>query len=107
MAGSSVAAAILLARTSSPFLFPVFQRIKHRIPGRPIPPSATVYLPFTDSARLRQQLKRSAVRFGTDFILKGRSKDSINAEIFHDSIRSVFLPNLAFDYIGYVFRGSG
>jgi hypothetical protein len=47
-----------------------------------------------DSARLREQLTRPEVRFGTDFILKGRSKPYIKAEIFHDYIRSVFLPNL-------------
>jgi hypothetical protein len=47
-----------------------------------------------DSTRIREQLKKSGVRFGTDFILKQRSKPYINAEIFMEYIRLVFLPNL-------------
>jgi hypothetical protein len=33
--------------------------------------------------------------FGSDFVLKSNSKPYINAEIFLDYIRTVFLPNLA------------
>jgi hypothetical protein len=47
-----------------------------------------------DSAKLREQLRKRGVRFGTDFILRGRSKPYINAEIFEEYIRTVFLPNL-------------
>jgi hypothetical protein len=47
-----------------------------------------------DSAKLREQLKKRGVRFGTDFVLKSRAKPYINAEIFSEYIRTVFIPNL-------------
>lgn len=47
-----------------------------------------------DSPKLRQQLKTHGVRFGTDFVLKSRAKPYINAEIFSEYIRTVFVPNL-------------
>jgi hypothetical protein len=47
-----------------------------------------------DSLAIRARLKRRGVRFGTDFILKSRSKPYISAELFTDYIRTVFLPNL-------------
>jgi hypothetical protein len=48
-----------------------------------------------DSASVREQLKKHSVRFGVDFVLKSNSKPYINAEIFLNSIRTVFLPQLA------------
>jgi hypothetical protein len=47
-----------------------------------------------DSPVVREQLKKRGVRFGTDFILKCRSKPYINSEIFEQYLRTVFLPNL-------------
>jgi hypothetical protein len=46
------------------------------------------------AAHVREQLKKHGVRFGTDFLLKGRAKPYINDEIFLKYIRMVFLPNL-------------
>jgi hypothetical protein len=37
----------------------------------------------------------SAGRFATDLVMKSSANPYINAEIFHDYIRTVFLPNLA------------
>jgi hypothetical protein len=39
-------------------------------------------------------LKKRGVGLGTDFILKSRAEPYINAEIFEEYIRTVFLPNL-------------
>jgi hypothetical protein len=47
------------------------------------------------SRRVREQLKKQGVRFATDFVLISNSKPDINAEIFLDYIRTVFLLNLA------------
>jgi hypothetical protein len=47
-----------------------------------------------DSADVREQLKKHGARFSTDFILKARAKPYINAEIFLEYIRTVFLSNL-------------
>jgi hypothetical protein len=47
-----------------------------------------------DSPTVRERLKKHGVRFGTDFILKHRAKPYINAEIFAEYIRTVFIPNL-------------
>jgi hypothetical protein len=47
-----------------------------------------------NSANVREQLKKHGVRFGTDFIFKARAKPYINAQIFFEYIRTVFLPNL-------------
>jgi hypothetical protein len=44
---------------------------------------------------VQERLKKEGVRFGTDFALRSNSKPYINAEIFFDYIRTVFLPNLA------------
>jgi hypothetical protein len=48
-----------------------------------------------DSLSLREQLRKHGVRFGTDFVLKHNQTPYINAVIFLDYIRTVFLPNLA------------
>jgi hypothetical protein len=48
-----------------------------------------------DSPSIRERLKKRAVRFGTDSIMKLNAKPSINAEIFTDDVQTVFLPNLA------------
>jgi hypothetical protein len=47
-----------------------------------------------DSPKLQQRLKTRGVRFGTNFVLKSRGKSDINAEIFSEDIRTVFIPNL-------------
>ena len=47
-----------------------------------------------DSPAVREHLKKRGVRFGTDFILKPCQKPYINAQIFEEYIRTVFLPNL-------------
>jgi hypothetical protein len=44
---------------------------------------------------VQERLKKEGVRFGTDFVLRSNSKPYINAEIFLDYIRTVFLLNLA------------
>jgi hypothetical protein len=47
-----------------------------------------------DSAYVRKQLTKHGLRFSADFILKERAKPYINAKIFFEYIRMVFLPNL-------------
>ena len=47
------------------------------------------------STAVQEQLKKQGVRLGTDFVLRSNPKPYINAEIFLDYIRTVFLPNLA------------
>jgi hypothetical protein len=44
---------------------------------------------------VQERLKKEGVRFGTDFVLRSNPSPNINAEIFLDYIRTVFLPNLA------------
>jgi hypothetical protein len=44
---------------------------------------------------VQERLKKEGVRFSTYFILRSNPKPSINAEIFLDYIRTVFLPTLA------------
>jgi hypothetical protein len=44
---------------------------------------------------VQERLKKEAVRFGRDFVLRSNPKPSINAEIFFDYIRTVFLPIFA------------
>jgi hypothetical protein len=44
---------------------------------------------------VQERLKKEVVRFGTDFVLRSNPEHYINAEIFLDYIRTVFLPNLA------------
>jgi hypothetical protein len=39
-------------------------------------------------------LKKRALRFGTDFILKSPAKPYISAEIFKEYVTTVFIPNL-------------
>jgi hypothetical protein len=43
---------------------------------------------------VQEWLKKEGVRFGTDFVLRSNPSPYINAEIFLDYIRTVFLPNL-------------
>jgi hypothetical protein len=45
--------------------------------------------------QVRKQLEKHGVRFGTDFVLRSNPKPYINAKIFLDYIRTVFLSNLA------------
>jgi hypothetical protein len=47
-----------------------------------------------DSLPIRENLKKRDVPFGTDFILKARSRPDINAKFSLDYIRTVFFPNL-------------
>jgi hypothetical protein len=47
-----------------------------------------------ESTRVRAQLKKSGIRFRTDFILKDGPKLHINTEIFLEYIPLVCLPNL-------------
>jgi hypothetical protein len=47
-----------------------------------------------DSPKVRERLKKHGVRFGTDFSLKHRAKPYVNAAIFAEYIRMVFIPNL-------------
>jgi hypothetical protein len=57
--------------------------------------SLTPYiLTSQDSPKVRERLKKHGVRFGTDFLLKHRAKPYVNAEIFAEYIRMVFIPNL-------------
>jgi hypothetical protein len=44
---------------------------------------------------VQERLKKDGVRFGTDFVLRSNPSPYINAEIFFDYIRTVFLPNRA------------
>jgi hypothetical protein len=44
---------------------------------------------------IQEWLKKDGVRFGTDFVLRSNPSRYINAQIFLDYIRTVFLPNLA------------
>jgi hypothetical protein len=44
---------------------------------------------------VQERLKKDGGRFSTDFVLTSNPKSYINAEIFTDYIRTVFLPNLA------------
>jgi hypothetical protein len=47
-----------------------------------------------DSLPVREALKKHGMRLGTDLVLKHRAKPYINAEVFEEYIRMVFLPNL-------------
>jgi hypothetical protein len=47
-----------------------------------------------DSLPVRENLKKRGVRFGIDFILKGRLKPDIKAEFCLSYLRTMFLPNL-------------
>jgi RecJ-like exonuclease len=47
-----------------------------------------------ESEYVREHLQKHWIRFGTDFILKARTKPYINAEIFLEDIRTVVLLNL-------------
>jgi hypothetical protein len=44
---------------------------------------------------VQEWLKKEGVRFGTDFVLRSNPSPYINAKIFLDYIRTIFLPNLA------------
>jgi hypothetical protein len=44
---------------------------------------------------VQERLKKEGVRFGTDFVFRSNPKPYINTESFLDSIRTVFLHNLA------------
>jgi hypothetical protein len=58
--------------------------------------SLTPYLITSQApASVQERLKKEGVRFGTDFVLRSNPSRYINAEIFLDSIWTVFLPNLA------------
>jgi hypothetical protein len=46
-----------------------------------------------DSLPVRENLKKRGRRFGSDFVLKARSKLYINAEFFINYILTMFLPN--------------
>jgi hypothetical protein len=48
-----------------------------------------------DFASVRERLKKHGVGFGTHLALKSNLEPYINAEIFLDGIRTVFLHNLA------------
>jgi hypothetical protein len=53
----------------------------------------TTYCDFSRFASRPRKLEKRDVRFGTNFILKVRSKPYINAKFSLDYIRTVFLPN--------------
>jgi hypothetical protein len=58
--------------------------------------SLTLYIITSQAPTLVQErLKKEGVRFGTDFILRSNPSPYINAEIFIDYIRTVFILNLA------------
>jgi hypothetical protein len=48
-----------------------------------------------DFPSLREQVKKHGVRFGTDLVLKSNLKPYIDAKIFFNRLRTVFLSNLA------------
>jgi hypothetical protein len=50
---------------------------------------------FQAPTSVQERLKKEGVRFGTDFVLRSNPSAYINAEIFLDYIRTVFLANLA------------
>jgi hypothetical protein len=57
--------------------------------------SLTPYIVTSQAPMLVQErLKKEGVRFGTDFVLRSNPSPYINAKIFLDYIRTVFLPNL-------------
>jgi hypothetical protein len=58
--------------------------------------SLTLYI-ITSQAptSVQERLKKEGVRFGTDLVLRSNPGPYINAEIFLDYIRTVFLLNLA------------
>jgi 2-methylisocitrate lyase-like PEP mutase family enzyme len=57
--------------------------------------SLTPYiLTSQDSPKVRERLKKHGVRFGTAFILTRRATPYVNAGIFAEHIRMVFIPNL-------------
>jgi hypothetical protein len=58
--------------------------------------SLTPYIITLQASRpVREQIKKERVRFRTDFVLRSNPKPYINAKIFLDYIRTVFLSNLA------------
>jgi hypothetical protein len=58
--------------------------------------SLTPYIiTFQAPTSVQERLKKEGVRLDTDFVLRSNPSPYINAEIFLDYIRTVFLPNLA------------
>jgi hypothetical protein len=58
--------------------------------------SLTLYLITSQVPKsVQERLKKEGVRFSTDFVSRSNPSPSINAEIFLEYIRTVFLPNLA------------
>jgi hypothetical protein len=47
-----------------------------------------------NSSPVQEQVREQGVRFGRDPILKSNNRPSVNAEIFLDCIKTVFLPDL-------------
>jgi hypothetical protein len=50
---------------------------------------------FQDSAALHPALEATGVQTGKHLILKHRAKPDVNADLFENDIRTVFLPHLA------------
>jgi hypothetical protein len=62
----------------------------------PAEESLTPYIITSQASTLVQErLKKEGVRFDRHFVLRSNPRPCINAEIFLDYIRTVFLPNLA------------
>jgi hypothetical protein len=57
--------------------------------GESLPPHIVT---SQNSSPVQEQLRKHGVRFGRDLTLKSNSSPYVNAEIFLDYIRSVFLP---------------
>jgi hypothetical protein len=57
--------------------------------GESLPPDVVTSQNFPP---VQEQLRKHGVRFGRNLILKSNSRTYVNAEIFPDDIRSVFLP---------------
>jgi hypothetical protein len=52
-----------------------------------------------DSAALRRALEATGMQIGKHLILKQRAKPYVNADLFENYVRTVFLPQLAITYI--------
>jgi hypothetical protein len=61
---------------------------------RPLDNHFSLYGDIAEFPTVQEHLKKQRVRFGRDMILKCNQKPYINAGIFIDYIRTVFLPNI-------------
>jgi hypothetical protein len=77
----------------------IFRTVKHISVIACISAAEESFTPYIITSQaptsVQEQLKKGGVRFDTDFALRSYPSPYINAEIFLDYIRTIFLPNFA------------